>query len=178
MKPAILIHTFDGYKWCWPYFYHCFKQHCAPLFQWPIYFCNETETVTFKGMKQIKTGHGAWSTRLQHALDHIPERDIIYMQEDFLITHCNIEALVSAYNIHLSEECNITKLATNHEFFVRLLGMNVIDGLPLYKQPTKSPYIMSHQPIAIFQRTWLSSTLSEPMDASQHELQWSQKRSE
>ncbi len=180
-KPAVVIHSCDKYSWILPEFFSYFNKNFPFELEWPIYFCNEEVDVitTLYNRKHIKAGTGSWSARLKYILENIEEKDILYIQEDFFLQYCNTEWLQMTANLHGSIKSNITKLGSNYEF--TLEGpfthdfFNKIDcELPIYLQRS-GLYMMSHQPVALFNKEFLLSTLTEDCGPSEHEINTSKK---
>lgn len=173
-KPAIIVHTCDKkpYSDIWDTFTSAFVRHFPIDLNWPTYFVNEELDYHMYSAKQIKTGKGEWSDRLKIALNQIPEEHILYFQEDFIIEYVSKELLQQAYEIHHREN-DITKLANNYEFTtIRIHNKFINDGLqklPLWHQDT-GLYLMSHQPVAFFNKKFLLSTLDKSYGPSEHEM--------
>lgn len=161
---AAVIHTCDSYSWIWDTFYHFWNKNWN--IDCPVYFCNEE--LYFK-LNQIKTGSGSWSERLYKALLEIQENDILYFQEDFLIKRVNYDWLAKSYEIHKKHNNDLTKLGTNYEFEVSIVGQ---DFLPILTHTRKSEYIYSHQPVTICKRDFLLDILKDrKIGPSEAELQ-------
>ena len=173
-KPAVIIHTCDKspYIDIWDRFVEAFEYYFPFELEWPIYWVNEEINFGWGHAKQIKTGKGEWSDRLKIALNQIPEEHILYLQEDFIIQNINKSLLVQAYDIH-SRENDITKLANNYEFTTRKINNKFVDDgiikLPIVYQNT-GLYLMSHQPVAFFNKQFLLSTLEKSYGPSEHEM--------
>ena len=178
-KPAVVIHSCDKYSWILPEFFSHFNKHFPFELGWPVYFCNE-EADILTTAKHIKAGTGSWSVRLKYILEMIEEKDILYIQEDFFLQYCNVEWLQKAADLHMRHKSNITKLGSNYEFTLTGPFMDIEFGphasaeLPIYIQES-GLYMMSHQPVAIFNKEFLLSTLTEDCGPSEHEINTSKK---
>lgn len=173
MSLGIIIHTCDNYSFIWDKFIQHFNNHQFTN-HYPVYFCNEVQSVSFTGIQQIKTEIGSWSDRLKIALNVIKEENILYLQEDFIIDLVNHIILKKCINFHTLLDNDITKLGSFVEFTLKEKPLD-IDGLPIYYQKPSSKYIMSHQPPAIFKKSFLLSTLNESMSPWEHECGISDK---
>jgi len=79
---AIVVHTMDKYEFCWNGWYETFKKYWDFNLNIDIYFANEVKDINFPGIKQLKTGVGEWSDRLNKAFNMIPHKHVFYWQED------------------------------------------------------------------------------------------------
>lgn len=148
---SILIHTCDDYSWTWPIFFSCLNKHWD--YRWPTFFAAEKEYCYLNKGAYIYTGKHEWSERLKIALEYIETDHIIYLQEDFWTLKIEYNYLEAAVDFHINQGAHITKLGTNYEFTYDKISM--MGRLPVHKQKIGSPYVMSHQPIAIFDKEYL-----------------------
>lgn len=104
-------------------------------------------------------------------LDHLESDDVIYLQEDFLIRDVDCDAVEEAYLLHKKKNAFITKLGNNYEFTTHKLGYKV-GRHQVYLQNPNDEYLMSHQPVAIYNKEFLMRSLRElqSTNASAHEL--------
>ena len=166
-KAAILIHTFDAYRRYWEGWLHFFqKYHPEP--QWHIYFAVEDLDVSqvVKNFPtsspyyhQIHCGKGEWGQRLLTALKQIPEKYVLYLQEDFWLTSpLKIEFLNDALDIVKTQNLLSLKLQQSCEHDI---------GLPTdYNNPRW--YIGTHQP-SLWNKEFLQSTIKPSMTCFIHE---------
>lgn len=118
----------------------------------------------------IHVGDERWDIRMRGILEGYTCRDVIYLQEDFLITQADMNSIERAYKLHVDKNAIITKLGNNYEFQTAYYPAH-INGHPVKWQTRFSQYLMSHQPVAIFNREFLLSTISEETyNASIHEI--------
>jgi hypothetical protein len=159
---GFLIHTFDGYKRYWPGFFHFFQKY-YPQLDWPIYFANESLDINipFQNFSQIKTGVGEWGYRLLQALQTIPEKFILYMQEDMWLT----APLSSSYLNRAMK--TMTKYDLNHLKLQKNCTHKIIKSFDVNNSLW---YIVSHQP-ALWKKSYLISTLKANMTPFQHETE-------
>jgi len=163
----VFVCGFDGYAWIYEHFQR-FAQQNLPLEY--SFFSEQTE-----GLGIIPIGKGDWRERMILCLDRLYSRDVIYLQEDFLIKNVDIDLLQEAYKLHVQSKALITKLGRNYEFnCVQIPGR--VGPLEIYLQNPSDQYLMSHQPVAIYQRRFLIETLNTEKTpcASTHEINGSQ----
>jgi hypothetical protein len=159
---AVFVMACDKYEFIYkPFFY--FAKKNLPL---PFYFF--TEGISGKDYTPI--GDLAWNERLDCCLQLLNSySDILFLQEDFLIKNVNMPALEAAYDFHKKKKAQITKLGNNYEFNCSPIGKSIY-GLSVYLQNFADEYLLSHQPVAIYNREFLLQTISEKTDnASMHE---------
>jgi hypothetical protein len=122
------------------------------------------------GIKHIKTGIGSWSSRLRNILEQIEEKHILYIQEDFFLLNCYGPLINEIYKLHNQHSLDITKLASNYEFTLNRID-SPFDGVNAYQQ-MPGLYIMSHQPVAFFNKKFLLNTLFDgDYGPSEHEIE-------
>lgn len=118
----------------------------------------------------IYVGDSPWNVRMREILSSYDCRDVIYLQEDFLITSVNMGLVEQCYHFHKKKKAIITKLGSNYEFLGGTF-VDTIDYHPVYKQNPSDEYLMSHQPVAIFNREFLMQSITDKTpDASSHEI--------
>src|ERR1700723_705946 len=99
---AIFVCACKRYEWIYPYFYH---------------FAVENLPFSFKFFDENDAGGGSWNERMIFCLNSLSEyRDVVYLQEDFLIKYVDQQAVERALDIHRKYKANITKLGNNYEF--------------------------------------------------------------
>ena len=162
----IFVLACDKYEWIYRHFFRFAFDNL------PLKFLFFTEKLF--GNVFIPLGKLPWNERLTLALKYIEDFEhCIYLQEDFLIKNVNIKILEKAYEFHKRKKAYITKLGTNYEFNVVSTGEH-IEGLPIHIQNFEDEYLLSHQPVAIFNRKFLLDTISKKTDnASMHEWEGS-----
>lgn len=90
---SLLVNTTDSFEDCWVPFFTLFKKHW-PGFDQTIYLNTETKQFSFPGLNIVsirnglhrRAGAASWSACLKQALDLIPDKPILYMQEDYFLT--------------------------------------------------------------------------------------------
>lgn len=164
----ILIHSIDKY--------YCMAEECvtstvkelgSSITDFPVYHASESLEV--KNVHNIKTGEGSWSKRLRAALDQIPGDHVLYMLQDFIPKFICQIALAEAVYYHVRSANDITKLGLSEFFNVERQLFPLSRRYSLYKQKT-GPYLISHQPIAIWYKPFLYKTLDGDITAAQHEM--------
>lgn len=155
----------DKYSWIHDYFlYYYYKNTPENL---PIKFFTEE----IYGEDKHPIGSGSWYQRMLRCLAHLECDDVIYLQEDFLIKSVDKDIIDEAYGFHKAKKAHITKLGNNYEFRTYSYPCN-IGPHEIYLQDINDEYLLSHQPIAIFNKSFLVNSLEclEPTGPSEHEL--------
>lgn len=165
---AVVVHTCDApaYQRLWNGFFYCWRKYQPK--PWPkIYFMNEElppyEHIDARlwnsnnpRLHWLPTGRGEWSTRLIEGLNLVPEKYVLYMQEDFWLRQYlsmhDIERMISCLQIYGGQA-------------VRIMGSGerLMDSLhPLQRTETlrrfriDSPYFFGHA-----STVWLKSHLRD-----------------
>jgi len=89
---AILVNSSDGFRDCWYPFFHLLETHW-PSCRFPLYLNVEEATYEHPSLKvrclnhpRLPSGENVpWSDRLIDSLQAIPERYVMYMQEDYFL---------------------------------------------------------------------------------------------
>ena len=89
---AILVNSSDGFRDCWYPFFHLLETHW-PHCRFPLYLNVEEATYEHPSLKvhclnhpRLPSGENVpWSDRLIESLQAIPERYVMYMQEDYFL---------------------------------------------------------------------------------------------
>lgn len=155
----------DKYSWIYPDFIRLADPHIAYSY---IFFTEEYEDDDYR---VVPVGKGLWYERMLRCLTRLTARDVIYLQEDFLIKSVNEHLLEEAYCLHKKKNAYITKIGNNYEFKTCKYPTK-IDQHQVYIQDIADVYLMSHQPVAIFNRQFLIDSLVElkPAGPSEHEI--------
>lgn len=164
----ILIHSIDKYndmaKECVS---STIRELGSSISDFPVYHASESMEV--KNVHNIKTGEGSWSKRLRAALDQIPYDHIVYMLQDFIPKFICQISLKEAVKYHVRSGNDITKLGLSEFFNVHKQPFPLARRYYIYNQPT-GPYLISHQPIAIWRKSFLYNSLEGDITAAQHEM--------
>lgn len=166
MSLALLVHACDKHSFVFERFLKAFDHFNLNV---PCYFATESTNVNSERFKNINVNERIWSTRLKKVLSFISEKNIIFIQEDFIINHFNRDAFLELYHFHNDYDVDITKTGSFPTFSLKRTSI-----LNIYAQ-NSGQYLMSHQPIAIFKKDFLESTLDIEQNASEHEMYWSEK---
>lgn len=176
MTTAILIHSCDKYNFVLPEFFRRFKKFNLDK-KFETFLTVEDEVFTSSDITTLRTNFGPWSERLAVAVKYIQADNIILFQEDFFVINVDYKALEGALSLHTQNKAHITKLGSFFEFNLEDAGF-AIEGenaaIPVYKQKG-GMYVMSHQPVAIFNKKFLFSTLDEHRDPWEHEIKTSEE---
>jgi len=166
MDLALLVHACDKYSFVFKRFLKAFDIFNLNI---PCYFSTESTNIKSKKFENINTNENVWSLRLNQSLLKIKEKNVVILQEDFIVNSFNENLFCDLYKFHNDYGSDITKTGSFKTF--SLLKTSVEN---MYAQKY-GYYLMSHQPIAIFNKEFLISTLNEKQNASEHEMYWSEK---
>jgi hypothetical protein len=147
-KFAFVFHSCDAYEVLYKGCIYYFNKYWSSEIPVTKYFITEEKDVHFAGFKNIKSGTGAWTSRLHHAVSQIDEPYIIYFQEDYWLTQKvepsyfeKIMAAVEKLNpalLKLHDQTGDYKFLENAEVEVEGLSMKRLDV-------GKSDFILSHR---------------------------------
>jgi len=166
MDLALLVHACDKHSFVFERFFKAFDIFNLNI---PCYFSTESTEIKNSRFENININENIWSLRLKEVLLKIKEKNIVLLQEDFIVSSFNKNLFCDLYKFHNDYGSDITKTGSFKTF--SLLKTSVEN---IYAQKY-GYYLMSHQPVAIFNKEFLISTLNEKQDASEHEMYWSEK---
>jgi hypothetical protein len=162
---CIFVLACGKYEWIYKYFWYFAEKNLFPYIgNIPFYFFVES------GNGCVITGKN-WGDRFKKTLISLTEyKNVIYLQEDFLIKYVDVDSVLAAIELHNTYDNYITKLGTNYEFETYPFPEK-INNLQIYRQRINDEYLMSHQPVSIYNREFLLETITEQTDnASAHEI--------
>lgn len=87
---SILVNTTDSFEDCWEPFFKLFKFYW-PTYSGVIYLNTENKDFSYEGLNIVVIKNGMdgnvekWTNYLLHALEVIPQKYILYMQEDYFL---------------------------------------------------------------------------------------------
>jgi hypothetical protein len=152
---ALIVHSCDRYQLLYTGFYHFFAKYWDFRIPCTCYFVTEEIDVSFEGFVNIKTGKGEWADRLKVALNDIPEKYVLYFQEDMWLTRKS--------NADFFSEL-FTWFCTNNKSLVKLHSADIyrtystdlyITGLNVARlNNAASKYLMSHQ-VSLWDKSFL-----------------------
>lgn len=95
---AILISSCDAFEDVWHPFFTLFSRYW-PDCPFKVYLINNYKKFDFPGVEVINVGEDkAWASNLVKALEHVKEKYILYLQEDYFfqsfINNDNIKAII------------------------------------------------------------------------------------
>lgn len=156
-----IVHTCDNYKFSWKFWYYFFRKYWT--YDIPIYFVNESIPVEYKGIKTIHTGPGEWSNRLMIALKRIPEKYVIYSQEDMWLNY-SID-IPSLYKDFLKYNMDCLRLTRDSDYY----KYDEDGALDKYSCIAKhSKFIVTHQ-ISIWKKKLFMKSLRPNQSPWVHE---------
>jgi hypothetical protein len=156
---SIVIHTFDGYKRYWEGVVHFLQKYYVDQTS-IVYFANETMDIDLPPFfSQIKCGKGKWGYRLIQALNNVPTKYVVYMQEDMWLN----QYLHQRYLNEVEEYMEKNNLVSVKLFSNCKHDINILEDLnnPLW-------YIGTHQP-SMWNKEYLLSTIDTTMSPFRHE---------
>ncbi len=85
MELAVLVMSCDAFADVWQPFFTLFRRYWADC-PFPCYICTDTIPVSEKGFVSLTPGKNyTWSFRLRYALQQIPQRYVLFLQDDFFL---------------------------------------------------------------------------------------------
>jgi hypothetical protein len=156
---AIVVHACDRYKILFRGFEYFFNKYWQRNENIKCYFFTEEFSYESPTFKNIKTNVGEWADRLKRGLDQIPEKYVIYLQEDMWLTKfvdqdTIMQVLefvqdnnIKNFKLHSS---NVYK-TTPTSFYINRLNIATIDK-------EGSDFLMSHQ-ISVWDKEFLIKQL-------------------
>lgn len=173
MNTCVVINSCDKYEFILDEFFSHLEAN-FPYQYFDIYHITENSSYSKPYTHTIITNESCWKRRFMAGLGEIKSDNFIYLQEDFLVLNSQHDVIVNAINMHESiSELVITKLGTNSEFQVDFTGY-CLNNHPIFCQFT-GDYLMSHQPVAIFDKEFFIDTLKDIDNPWSHECDISKK---
>lgn len=172
MKTCVILHSCDKYHYILDEFFDHLEEH-FPIDQFTIFHITETLPYNRPYTHNIVANHSSWSDRFIIALNQIPFNNFLYLQEDMILTYVDQDAVMACVKLHeINYEHNgyITKIGCFHDFNVQNTGYVLLEKYPVWIQ-TDKPYIMSHQPPAIFSKYFFLRTLYREHNVWTHECE-------
>lgn len=175
MKQCIILHSCAKYHFILDEFFQHFEQHF--LYEdYDIYHITERIPYYKHYTTNIVLKDESWRDRFVKALDQIQCETFLYLQEDMLILHTEPEVIAGAFRIYhdvKDQGCVIIKLGTFHDFTLNQTAFD-LSGHPIFIQ-NNGPYVMSHQPPAIFNKEFFIKTLYKEHNVWTHECEVSEE---
>jgi hypothetical protein len=172
MTTCVIIHSCDKYHYILDEFFEHLETH-FPISAFTIFHITETLQYEKPYTHNIVANDTSWSNRFVIALNQIPFDNFLYLQEDMILTNVDKDILPLVVNLHeINQEhkCMITKCGTFHDFKLQPTNMILNNTYPIFIQ-ADGDYIMSHQPPAIFNKTFFLRTLYREHNVWTHECE-------
>ncbi len=174
---AFVFHACDAYEVLFKGCIYYFNKYWSREIPVNKYFITEEKNVDFAGFKNIKSGLGAWTSRLHNAISQIEEPYIIYFQEDYWLTQ-KVDALffekimtaVKQLNpalLKLHDQKEDYKFIENADIEVEELTWKTLD-------PSRSNFILSHR-ASIWRKDFFLNQLTIKESPWQNEMFGSQR---
>src|SRR5690606_36625180 len=134
----------------------------------PIFY--SSESIPLQNSESILTGPGEWSHRMRLSLKYIDLKysNILLLVEEFIPQKVNHNILELSIEYHI-RHADLTKFGYFDLFKLNILK-NLTNQYFTCKQELQ-PYRISHQPIAIWKRSFLEETLRKDVCPAGHEIE-------
>ena len=158
---ALLVFACDRYEFIYKGFDYFFNKYWDHSIAIEKYFSTENKSLELQGYKHLKSGEGEWTNRLKRVLDQIPEKYIIFFQEDMWLSKSplagNLEKIIKYAVEH---NLKLLKLHSSEVYKTDSSGME-FDGLILSKlNKIESDFLMSHQ-VSLWDKQFLYDQLKD-----------------
>lgn len=156
---ALLVHACDRYSFLYEGFSYFFERFWDFNIPCTYYFATEEIDADINGFTNIKSGKGEWSDRLVKLLKQIPEKHIIYFQEDMWLDKAvDASFFESLFQYIVKNNWQQVKL-TSSDVYVTQPTAHVINGFTIAQLDNQaSGYLMSHQ-VTIWDKDFLLAQL-------------------
>lgn len=172
MSTCVILHSCDKYHYILDEFFEHFEEH-FPYMDFTFYHITETQPYVKPYSHNIVANDKSWSKRFKLTLKEIPEDNFIYLQEDMIIFNVDGPAVMGCVVLHeanIENDFYITKMGAFHDFRLSDTHYQLAYKYPVWLQ-VDGPYVMSHQPPAIFNKEFFLSTLEREHDVWTHECE-------
>jgi len=158
-KVALLVHSCDRYEFLFKGFESFFFRHWKFDIPCNYYFATEEKLVDIKGFQNIQSGKGQWTDRLAILLKKIPEKYVLYFQEDMWLTKdVNNRFFKELFVLTITNQWKQVKLHSS-EVYKTLSTDIFIEGFNIARVNIEtSGYLMSHQ-VTLWDKNFLLQQL-------------------
>lgn len=156
---ALLVHACDRYELLFQGFHHFFVKYWDFNVPCSYYFATDEKEISLDKFINIRSGKGEWSDRLRMLLEKIPEKYIIYFQEDMWLDKAvDAEFFCELFDRTIFNDWKQIKLHSS-QVYKTLPTELFIGGFNVAKLINKSSrFLMSHQ-ITVWNKQFLISQL-------------------
>ena len=156
---ALVIHACDRYALLFKGFSYFFEKYWNHDIATKNYFLTESLAVSIPNFQNIQSGKGEWSDRLRIALEQIPKKFILYIQEDVWFNHSvSKDFYEKLFAFAEEKEAKLIKLHSSLVYKTKPTD-TIIDGLQVTILDNEaSEFLMSHQ-ISLWNREFLIAQL-------------------
>jgi hypothetical protein len=146
MNVALLVHSCDRYELLYKGFSFFFSKYWDLSVGCNYYFATEEKNVSIDHFENIRSGKGQWADRLVVLLKNIPEKYVLYFQEDmWLNKKVNGDFLNQLFEKAEANNWVQVKLHSSEVYVTDPTGI-FIEGFAVAKiDNEKSDFLMSHQ---------------------------------
>lgn len=159
---ALLVHSCDRYEFLFPAFEFFFSKYWNFDIPFRYYFATEEKQVQIEGFENILSGKGEWTDRLRILLEKIPEKYVLYFQEDMWLSEpvnpeffsgiADLAAQLNWQQLKLHSSEVYTTTAT--PYYVEGFNIALLDN-------QQSDFLMSHQ-VTLWNKEFLLQQLQQP----------------
>lgn len=156
---AILVHACDRYELLYKGFDYFFNRNWADPGNCSYYFATEEKEAEIAGFRNIQSGKGQWSDRLSTLLKRVPEKYILYFQEDMWLSKpVNPHFFSTLVATAMLNEWQLVKLHSSGVYVTQPTGL-FIEGFNVARLDNDdSNYLMSHQ-VSLWNKEFLLKQL-------------------
>ncbi|NCI51577.1 hypothetical protein GWC95_16730 [Sediminibacterium roseum] len=143
---ALLVHSCDRYELLYKGFSFFFSKYWDFSARCNYYFATEEKTVSIDHFENIRSGKGQWADRLVVLLNSIPEKYVLYFQEDmWLNKKVNGDFFNRLFEMAEANDWKLVKLHSSEVYTTVATGI-FIEGFEIAKLDNQSSdFLMSHQ---------------------------------
>jgi hypothetical protein len=143
---ALLVHSCDRYELLYKGFSFFFSKYWDFSVDCRYYFATEEKNVSVEHFENIQSGKGEWADRLVVLLNKIPEKYVLYFQEDmWLNKKVNGDFFSRLFDEAEQHNWPQVKLHSSEVYVTHPTGLS-IEGFSIAKLDNEqSDFLMSHQ---------------------------------
>ena len=159
---ALLVHSCDRYEFLFPGFEFFFSKYWNFDIPYRYYFATEEKQVQIKCFENILSGKGEWTERLVVLLNKIPEKYVLYFQEDMWLSEpVNAEFFSGIIDCVRQLDWQQLKLHSS-EVYTTIETPYFVEGFNLaLLDNQQSDFLMSHQ-VTLWNKEFLLQQLQQP----------------
>jgi hypothetical protein len=158
---ALLVHSCDRYEFLFPGFEFFFSKYWNFDIPFRYYFATEEKKVQIEGFENIFSGKGEWTERLRILLTKIPEKYVLYFQEDMWLSEAvNPDFFSGIIDLVTPLDFQQLKLHSS-EVYTTTATPYYVEGFNIaLLNNEKSDFLMSHQ-VTLWNKEFLLQQLQQ-----------------